>query len=71
MVYESEIRQSDWLLTRRRQLMLVAESADILRVIPRVFKLGTSFVLFITLLFDEILGKWKSFEKFQDHTAVT
>ena len=29
MVYESEIRQSDWLLTRRRQLMFVAESADI------------------------------------------
>ena len=42
MVNESENRQSDWLLTRQMQLMPVAESADILRVIPRLLKLGTS-----------------------------
>ena len=38
MVDESEIRQSDWLLTRQSQLMLGAESADI----SRFLKIGMS-----------------------------
>ena len=45
MVYESENRQSDWLLIRRRQLMRVAESADILKVVEIRYVAQSAFIV--------------------------